>query len=510
MAQDHREIEDKYDVDMDRPVPRLDEVPGVASVDDPVEYELEATYFDTPGLALTAAAVTLRRRTGGEDAGWHLKLPTPEGRLEVRVPLARATRTVPKQLRTTVLGLVRDEPMSPIATVRTRRTVYRMRDKRGRALADLSDDHVAAHTPATDHDEATSTEWREWEIELVEGDRPVLEWFADTLVAGGATPSTAPSKLARALDDRVPGPRYGPPPVPRRKGAAADLAAARLLEQVTELRRRDPQVRHDVPDSVHKMRVALRRLRGALATYRPLLDRELTDPLRDELKWLGGELSDARDVEVTLERLQEMIAAEPAVLVRGPVLRRVRRELGEQYRAARARALTAMQSERYFTLLDKLDDLLADPPWTDRARGRLRDVLPGRVNREWKRLARRVSAVSETDDPVERDVRLHAVRKAAKRARYAAEPMVPLYGDDAASFVRATKTIQTVLGDHQDAVVAQPRLREMADRAAAAGENAFTFGVLDTREEALAARTAATFEDTWRAASRKRLRAWLS
>jgi CHAD domain-containing protein len=132
------------------------------------------------------------------------------------------------------------------------------------------------------------------------------------------------------------------------------------------------------------------------------------------------------------------------------------------------------------------------------------------VNREWKRLARRVSAVSETDDPVERDVRLHAVRKAAKRARYAAEPMVPLYGDDAASFVRATKTIQTVLGDHQDAVVAQPRLREMADRAAAAGENAFTFGVLDTREEALAARTAATFEDTWRAASRKRLRAWLS
>jgi CHAD domain-containing protein len=330
------------------------------------------------------------------------------------------------------------------------------------------------------------------------------------LVAAGATPSAAPSKLARALDDRTPGPRYGPPPVPRRKGPAADLAGARLLELVTELRRRDPQVRHDVPDSVHKMRVALRRLRSALATYRPLLDREVTDPLRDELKWLGGVLSDARDAEVTLERLQEMIAAEPAVLVRGPVLRRVRRELGDQYRAARVRALAAMQSERYFALLDRLDDLLADPPWTDRARDRVRDVLPGRVRRDWKRLARRVSAVSETDDAVERNLRLHAARKAAKRARYAAEPMVALYGDDAASFVRATKTIQTVLGDHQDAVVAQPKLRDLADTAAAAGENAFTFGVLDVREEALAARTAAQFEDIWRAASRKRLRAWLS
>jgi CHAD domain-containing protein len=284
---------------------------------------------------------------------------------------------------------------------------------------------------------------------------------------------------------------------------------ARLAEQVAELRARDPLVRRDVPDAVHKMRVAIRRLRGALATFRPFLDREVTDPLRDELRLLGLALSDARDVEVVHERIADLLTAERADLVRGPVLRQVNADLARRYRAAHAHAVGVMESEGYFELLAALDRLAADPPFTKGARRRVADVLPGRVRHDWKRLAERVGAVGGAADPAERDRRLHGVRKAAKRLRYAAEPLVQLYGADAEALVAAAKSIQKVLGDHQDGVLVQAILLQLADESTAAGHDDFTFGLLYAREQMAAERSLAEFEDTWRAASRKRLRRWL-
>lgn len=502
---DHHEVEDKFDVDDGTPLPSLAGLQGVASVGSPVEHDLEATYFDTADLALTAAGITLRRRTGGDDPGWHLKLPTAEDRYEVQVPLGRSTRTPPIRMRSRVQAIVRGERLAPIAIVRNRRVAHRLLDSEGRILAEVSEDMVSA----TDSYTATATAWREWEVELVDGDGVLLLAAAEALLAGGATRSRSPSKLARALGDRMPAEPEPGRPSPRRKGPAEHVVHDRLVQQVSELRRLDPLVRSDATDAVHKMRVAIRRLRNALATFGPLLDREVTDPVRAELKWLAAVLGDVRDAEVMHHRLQAMLADESPEIVRGVVRSRTDKELGERRRAAHARAVLAMETERYFALLDRLNGLAAGPPWNEVAREPASEVLPGCVLHDWKRLRRRVAAAADVDDPVERARRLHEVRKAAKRTRYATEALTPVYRKDARRLRRATKRIQTVLGAHHDSIVTQVELRQLADRAAADGENAFTLGVLHAREEAGVAKAEAQFTKAWRAASSKKLQRWL-
>ena len=108
------------------------------------------------------------------------------------------------------------------------------------------------------------------------------------------------------------------------------------------------------------------------------------------------------------------------------------------------------------------------------------------------------SAAADGDtESVEKAADLHDVRKAAKRVRYAAEALVPVYGKDAERVVKAHERIQTVLGDHHDDSEAETALIELADDAAAAGENAFTYGVLHARLELLRSDRAADFEDAW-------------
>jgi len=514
MASDHREIEDKYDVRSDAQMPALDAVDGVAAVSGPREFELEATYFDTDDLVLARAGITLRRRTGGDDAGWHLKLPASEGRHEVRRPLGRAVHTVPKDLRTAVQGFVRGRRLTPVATLRTRRTVHLLVDADGAVLAEVADDEVTAEVPRAS-DGAGPDSWREWEVELVGGDTALLAALATTLVEGGARPSEAPSKLVRALGDRarvhpVPLPPTGPPLGPG--SPASEVLGARLAEQAAELRRLDPLVRRDAPDAVHRMRVAMRRLRSALATFRPFVDREVTDPLREELKWIAAVLGEVRDTEVIHARIDSLAGAEQRAhpdLVDPDVIALTDRVLGEHYRAAHDAAVEAMESDRYYALLDRLDVVVADPPWTASATRQTKDALPDRVARDYKRLRHRVRAAEQADDPHQHEALLHESRKAAKRARYAAETLAPVFGRDAERFVKAVKRVQSVLGEHHDSVVSRQEMRRLSDIAAAGGVNAFTLGVLTVREEATASRVEKKFAKVWAKASRPKHRNWL-
>lgn len=507
----HREVERKYDVPEDAPVPPLLHVTGVADVADPVQHELGAVYFDTADLALAAAGVTLRRRTGGDDAGWHLKRPLEDGdREEVRLPLGRAVRTVPKALLGQVRVHVRDRPVTPIATVSTQREVHRLLDGDGAVLAELCDDIVTASTPSgprRQEPDGTST-WREWEVELVSGDRGLLDAVEDVVRRAGAERSGGPSKLARVLDGRLPTPA-GEQRRPGRKGPATAVVQAHLREQVAELQARDPQVRRDEHDGVHKMRVATRRLRSALATFRPLLDREVTEPLRNELTWLAGVLGQARDAEVMRDRLAALLAAEPADLVVGPVTRRLRRDLQESYRSAHRQVLQTLDSDRYFRLLDGLDALVEELPTTGLAAQQAREVLPERVRREYKRLRRHVGAAEAAGTPAERDERLHDVRKSAKRARYAGEALVEVFGRPAEKFAKAAKGVQEVLGDHQDSVVARDLLVGIAEQAHRDGESTFTYGRLHALEATEAVDTEQRYAAAWRDASAKKLRRWL-
>ena len=292
-------------------------------------------------------------------------------------------------------------------------------------------------------------------------------------------------------------------------GAANRVVHDRIAEQVGAARDREAQVRDGLPEGVHQMRVALRRLRSALVTFRPLLDREVTEPLRTEVKWLAAELGAVRDTQVMRKRLDELVAGEPDELLLGPVRARLDAALDEEERVARQALSEALDSPRYAVLMSALDVLAAEPPWASGARSAGAKVLRKRIRHDFRRVRRAVDELSEADDRAQRDERLHEVRKSAKRARYAAEAVESRYGDDAADFAEAMESIQTILGDQHDAVIALDRLRAAADEALAQGDSAFSFGRLHAQEQREADDLVASFEEEWPKAKRKRLRRWL-
>ncbi|MGW6278888.1 CYTH and CHAD domain-containing protein [Kribbella sp. NPDC055071] len=483
------EIETKYDVDERTMLPALHELPGVASVAQPVELDLEAVYYDTAGLDLAANKVTLRRRTGGEDDGWHVKFPVSSGeRLEVHHPLGRATRTVPIAVVRTVRVHVRDHDLAPVVRLNTRRIVHKLLDANGDVLAEVADDHVTATVEGGEPES-----WREWEVELVGGDDVLLDDAGDLLRIAGARPASGPSKLARALGDRVPdSDEWELPSKPR----TSELFRAYASAQVQAIRERDPEVRRDLPDSIHKFRVATRRLRSALATYRPVVDREVGDQLRDELKWLAGELGVARDAEVQREHFAELVAAEPVELVMGRVAGRIDDHLRSVYKQGRTGSLAALESERYFRLLDALDELIAKPPVVGddaKAKKQIHDLL----GHDWKRIRKAVHRAKKAETAEEQDHELHEVRKSAKRLRYAAESAVPVLGAEATDLASHAEEVQEILGEHQDSVVARDLLRGLAVQVHLDGGNAFTFGRLHAAEENRGAASAWAFFKLW-------------
>ncbi|MFD3405203.1 CHAD domain-containing protein [Kribbella sp. NPDC058693] len=483
------EIETKYDVDDSVILPALHELPGVASVAQPVELDLEAVYYDTADLDLAANKVTLRRRTGGEDDGWHVKFPVSSGeRLEVHYPLGRSVRSVPIAIVRTVRVHVRDHALVPVVTLQTRRIVHRLLDADGAVLAEVADDNVTATVG-----DGEPESWREWEVELVGGDKLLLEDAGELLKSAGARPAGGPSKLARALGSRVPSSVDWTLP---KKPRTSDLFRAYAGAQVQAIRERDPEVRRDVPDSIHKFRVATRRLRSALATYRPVIDRSVGDEIRAELKWLAGELGVARDAEVQREHFAAEVAEQPVELVMGRVAGRIDDHLRRVYKDGRTGALAALESERYFRLLDTLDELIAKPPVTGddrKASKQIGDLL----DHDRKRMRKAVKRSQAAETVAEQDHELHEVRKAAKRLRYAAESAVPVLGDEASALAARAEEVQEILGEHQDSVVSRDLLHQLALEVFADGGNPFTFGRLHATEEARGNTSRESFYKLW-------------
>jgi inorganic triphosphatase YgiF len=211
----HQEVERKFDANPGAPLPDLSGTKGTegvaSTVGEAVQSQLDATYFDTADAQLARHHITLRRRTGGDDAGWHLKLPAGDDeRTEIRLPLGSATHMVPVALSREVHPYVGDSPLVPIAVLRTRRIERRLLDASGAVLAIVADDTVHGQR-LTDGPAEVST-WREVEVELVNGDRAFLDAVSDRLRAAGLTPSGSASKLARVLGDLTD--RADPEPLP--------------------------------------------------------------------------------------------------------------------------------------------------------------------------------------------------------------------------------------------------------------------------------------------------------
>ncbi|NUH43991.1 CYTH and CHAD domain-containing protein [Streptomyces samsunensis] len=543
MVDTKREIERKYEATAEeagpsgRPdLPGLPELTGagpVATVVGRGVATLEATYYDTPGRRLLADGITLRHRTGGHDEGWHLKLPVgPDVREELHAPLGGE---VPAEMAALLRSRVRHDPLRPLAHLHTERDRKDLVDADGTVLAEVCVDRVTARRLAPE--ESEPVRWTEVEVELAEGrghDRRLLDAVEVRLRDGGLHRADTPSKLAKTLAEteraavavETGGDGPGRParprkpaktarqveraaPAPRWPLGADDVVLDYVRRQIDALVRLDPAVRRDLPDAVHRMRVATRRLRSAFRSYRAVLDRTVTDPLGDELKWLAGELGVERDREVLTERLEGRLAELPGDLRLGPVRDRLRQWSQGQRDGARATVLAALDSERYLTLLDTLDALAADPPLRPAAGKPATPVVVKAVLRDYERLAGRMTTALEAPRGPDRDVAVHQARKAAKRVRYAAETARPALGKPAKTFARRMQGVQDVLGDHQDSVVTREALRTLATQAHGAGESDFTFGLLYGREEGRAAARERELPGLWAEVSRKKHRAAL-
>ncbi|MFF3417103.1 CHAD domain-containing protein [Streptomyces sp. NPDC002698] len=493
MADTKREIERKYEgpaADGGTEMPDLSGVTGVARVVDKGVAELDATYYDTSDQRLAAASLTLRRRTGGDDAGWHLKLPVSEGvRDEIRAPLSD---TVPRAITGLVRSRVRDAELVPLVRLRSARDIRHLVDDSGALLAEVSLDRVRADRLGGDG----TAEWTELEVELADdGDPAFLDKVEKKLRKAGLSRSASSSKLAKALSTT--GKRAKKPAPQKAPDTAGDHVLAYLRAQYDAIVELDPAVRRDLPDSVHSMRVATRRMRSTFRSYGKILDRAVTDPIGDELKWLAGELGVDRDQEVLTERLTESLGRLPRTLLSGPVRTRLRTWAHARHGGSRRRLISVLDGKRYLALLTALDALVADPPLLKGAGGDPAKVIAKAVRKDFGKVSDLVEQALDRPPGADRDHAMHEARKKAKRTRYAAEAAAPALGGPAAGLVKSMKSLQSLLGDHQDSVMTREALRELAALAHAAGESSFTYGVLYGREEQRAAEAEAALPGTW-------------
>jgi CHAD domain-containing protein len=290
-----------------------------------------------------------------------------------------------------------------------------------------------------------------------------------------ATPALAPRRFVTGLDHLR--------EMLARQHAAllAHEAGARAGEDADELRR---------------FRVATRRLRALLRAARPLLEPEWGEALRSELAWLAGSLGPTRDLDVLLAHVREVSAHfEPGERF---VLARMLRQLEEERSQTRAVLLAAFESPRYGTLLERLGRELRSP------RGRPTDVsVQALAAAEFRRLRKAGRALG----PAPSDAGLHDLRLRVKRARYAAELAERAAGAGATAFIRSAKALQDVLGEHQDAAVAEERIRKLL-RGPQSLRYAVAAGRLIERQYVRRERAREAFPGAWAALDKGGRSAW--
>jgi CHAD domain-containing protein len=420
-----------------------------------------SVYYDVPGGSLADVGITLRRRIENGHGVWQLKLPADESRLELEAE--GGPGQPPEELLALLHAHLRRGPLERVAELRTHRSGELV--ARDGTTAEVTADEVTV----LDSSEA-SNEFVEVEIELRDGSPEALDEIADELVSAGAEQGSGLPKLFRALGRT---PAHGSPP------RFFEELRGRLRDQLREVERHDPGTRlgRD-PESLHDMRVGVRRLRALLRAGSELIATD-TAELDERLKQLGRILGEVRDLDVLLAHLDGQAAelsGEDAKRA-GPLLATLRTARS----CSRSRLLAALRSDEYLALLDDtartIDEL--EPSGSAVTLDELADEAFARLRKAVRKLP---------DDP--ENEKLHALRKKGKRARYAAE----LAGQK--TLVKRAKKLQDVLGEHQDAVVAAERLRELA--AGSPPERALVAGRLVEREEERRGQARAAWPKTWR------------
>jgi CHAD domain-containing protein len=464
---------------------------------------LDAWYYDAPDLRLLRAGVTLRyRRQDDADTGtWTLKVPLGAGGPSLErfeLDIAGAPTTVPAELVRVVAGMLRRVESVRVARLQTRRVVVALHDGDGRAIGEVCDDEVSVM-----EDELVAARFRELEVESAPGAPAALASavVARLREAGAGEPDPTP-KLARALGPRALGqPDPVVPPIDRHADSGTVVRAA-LAASVQRLLAHDPIVRLEAgPVGVHQARVSTRRLRSDLRTFADLVDTPWAESLRSELAWLADLLGGVRDLDVLGERLSKAVNALDASLQ--PDAWRLLRHIARQRRQRYDELHVAMQSDRYFDLLDRLVAAAERPHLTELAAKPAADAIVSRASAPFHRLAKAANHLGRHASNEE----LHRARIRTKRARYATEA-VARYVPAAGRLAEAVAELQGVLGDQHDAVVAEGWLRDVVGLSVTRRQ-AFVAGLLAAAERVEAQRLAREWPSAWKAANRKKLRTWM-
>ena len=464
------EVERKYTVPTGATLPDLSTVTGVTGAEAQPLASLDAVYVDTADRTLLAARIAVRRRTGGHDAGWHVKLPAPTGRVELQAPIDDADpEAVPAALTAALRSRVRGRPLEPIARIRTERRGVVVRSADGGAV-EVVDDLVTA----SDLGAGVLRSWREWEAEQV-GDptasAALLAGIDAALRDVGAAPSDSPAKLAQALG-------LVGAAVPSAPATAGEILVAAIAGHTEQLHRGLQALALDGdPDGtrVHELRKTLRRIRSLLA-LKPIAG-PAGSVLKDRLGPLGTTLGEARDPLVQA-RVAEVLLS--GLDVDTPGFAAARSALVDAPRAGLAQgtaaAASTLQSAEALDVLAALEGFVADGPKA----GGGRKVLVragGRAVDRARQAARRASS-SDLES-------LHTARKASKRARFVAEELVALGivkpKSPLAKAGRHAEQVQDALGEHRDLALLGDRLTVLSAEFTAAGTSAFALGVVAER-----------------------------
>jgi CHAD domain-containing protein len=450
---EHLEIETKYEVAADTVIPDLAGLAGVNHTSTDPTFHLTAVYYDTEALDLSGHRITLRRRTGGKDDGWHLKLPESDGavgggRREITVGLDEAPGDgVPAALTDRVLAIVRGRALSPIAIINNDRATTYLHGADDELLGEFVDDHVRSVSLLADGREQA---WREWEFEIPDTDaaRSAARAVDAAVRAAGAVAPDRASKLARAIDSVVP----TRPRVRRGRARIGEVLVSALAEYRDNLVAADPAVRERAHDSVHQMRIACRQLRSVLSEYSQYLSGPAPAALQAELKTLAAVLGAVRDAEVVAEQFEQLAVAEPEYAGAAELI-------AVRQRAAEARGWrqvdAALASDRYLDLLDALDALVTDPPLNGRA-DRRATALAAVVHKRYRKFVARAHRVIR--DPASPDHEVHEIRKKAKRLRYAGKAVA--LPRTVRRELRSLSEVQALLGGFQDAHIAREAIAE--------------------------------------------------
>ncbi len=452
--------------------------------------QLRAIYHDTPDFRLFDRNITIRHRVGEQPGPglWTLKLPGKVAgrvleRTEISWPGSEAT--LPAEAQRILRGIVRSSELSPVVTIITTRRRFVLRDAYGTTWAELDDDTVTVSGGPQD-----GLRFRQLELELSSetddhATRGLFKEVVRRLRAEGASPETE-TKLAKALGPAVAaGPvRSGESQLGAR-ATVADVVRASIAGSL------DRMLSHDVllrlqpstpePEDVHQTRVGTRRLRSDLKTFGPFLDPVWVGHVRADLRWIGTALGRVRDSDVLMDRL-DLESTDPSDDEHAG-RQQLRDRLKEQRHHAATDLAAALEDERYLQLLDRLHAASSLPPFLghpDRdgeprpGPGDLALVdLPRVVARSWLPLEKRARKAAR-HHPTDGD--LHQVRIKAKQVRYASEAVTAVVGSPARRTARAAKELQTVLGDHHDAVVAEAWLAAESRRSTP--EASYTAGLL--------------------------------